>query len=199
MLFGSQARGRKGWTINNPKAKIVSCMLQLLQQRAGSGPLLVSLKMPVWEPYPRMFRMGQPNDAAAEAQKPSELPTSEQMNTSPEECMRAMPVWWKCSKSMKTQHRDNKICRILRWNQSNSCSSGLCFRKPLINQKQEYLLLGGDRVGFNAVLAEQENIMFNNHARQYWGVWAEAAKQVSEYWHAVEHANVQEFLQELHE
>ena len=41
--------------------------------------------------------------------------------------------------------------------------------------------------------------MFNNHARQYWGVWAEAAKRVSEYWHAVEHANVQEFLQELRE
>ena len=60
-------------------------MLQLLQQRAGSGPLLTSLKMPVWEPYPRMFRMGQPNAAAEEAQKPSALPVREQMNTSPEE------------------------------------------------------------------------------------------------------------------
>ncbi len=80
--FGSQARGREGWTINNPKAKIVRRMLQLLQQRAGSGPLLASLKMPVWEPYPRIFRMGQPNDAAAEAQKPSALPTSEQMKPS---------------------------------------------------------------------------------------------------------------------
>ncbi len=75
--FGSQAWGREGWTINNPKAKIVRCMLQLLQQRAGSGPLLASLKMPVWEPYPRMFRMGQPNAAAAEVQRPSALPTSE--------------------------------------------------------------------------------------------------------------------------
>ena len=108
--FGSQARGREGWTINNPKAKIVRCMLQLLQQRAGSGPLLASLKMPVWEPYPRIFRMGQPNDAAAEAQKPSALPTSEQMNTASEECMSATPVWWK-------------------WNQSNHCSSVGGFRK----------------------------------------------------------------------
>jgi hypothetical protein len=43
------------------------------------------------------------------------------------------------------------------------------------------------------------NIMFNNQARQYCGVWAEAAKRVSEYWHAEEHANVQEFLQVLRE
>ena len=104
--FNSQARGREGWTINNPKAKIVRRMLQLLQQRAGSGPLLASLKMPVWEPYPRMFRMGQPNAAAAEAQKPSALPTREQMNTVPEERTRAAPVWWKCSQLMKTQHQD---------------------------------------------------------------------------------------------
>ena len=62
--------------------------------------------MPVWEPYPRIFRMGQPNDAAAEAQKPSALPTREQMNTVPEERTRAAPVWWKCSQLMKTQHQD---------------------------------------------------------------------------------------------
>jgi hypothetical protein len=175
--FGSQARGREGWNINNPKAKIIRCMLQLLQQRAGSGPLLASLKMPVWEPYSRMFRMWQSNAATAEAQKPSALPTSKQMNTTPEDCMNATQVRWKCSKSMNTQHRDTEICRILRWNQSNHCSSGRCFRKLLIARKQEYLLLGGDRAGFNAVLAEQDNIMFNNHARQYWGVWVEAANQ----------------------
>jgi hypothetical protein len=107
--FGSQVRGREGWVINNPKAKIVRRMLQLLQQRAslaestrrrpdcgwdipglappspasafsqaGSGPLLASLKMPVWEPYPIMFRTEQPNASATKAQEPSALPTSKQ-------------------------------------------------------------------------------------------------------------------------
>jgi hypothetical protein len=59
--FGSQIRGCEGWVITNPKAKMVRRMLQLLQQRAGSGPMLALLRMPVWEPYPRTFRTGQSN------------------------------------------------------------------------------------------------------------------------------------------
>ena len=49
-------------------------------------------------------------------------------------------------------------------------------QKLLLIRKQEYLLLGGDRAGFSAVLAEQDNVMFHNHARQYCGVWAEASQ-----------------------
>ena len=174
-------------------------MLQLLQQRAGSGPLLASLKMPVWEPLPRMFKRGQPSTAAVEAQKLSALSTREQMNTTPKEHASTVPVWWNGSQLLKTQHQDNEICRLLRWNQNNYCSSGCCFRKLLLARKQEYLLLGGDRAGCNAVLAEQDYVMLHNHAKRYWGVWAEAAKRVSEYWQAEKHAKVQEFLQELRE
>ena len=151
--FSRQARGCEGWIINNPKATIVRRMLQLLQQRAGSGPLLASLKMPVWEPLPRMFKRGQPSTAAVEAQKLSALSTREQMNTTPKEHASTVPVWWNGSQLLKTQHQDNEICRLLRWNQNNYRSSGCGFRKLLLTRKQEYLLLGGDRAGCNAVLA----------------------------------------------
>ena len=40
VTFGSQISGHKGWDITNPKEKMVRRMLQLLQQRAGSGPVL---------------------------------------------------------------------------------------------------------------------------------------------------------------
>jgi hypothetical protein len=61
-------------------------------------------------------------------------------------------------------------------------------QKLLLIRKQEYLLLGGDRAGCNAVLAEQDYVMLHNHAKRYWGVWAEAAKRVSEYWQAEKQA-----------
>jgi hypothetical protein len=146
-----------------------------------------------------MFRMGQPSTAAVEAQKLSALPTREQMNTAPKEHASTVPVWWNGSQLLKTQHQDNEICRLLRWNQNNYRSSGCGFRKLLLTRKQEYLLLGGDRAGCNAVLAEQDYVMLHNHAKRYWGVWAEAAKRVSEYWQAEKQAKVQEFLQELRE
>ena len=56
VTFGTRASGREGWTVTNPKEKMVKRMLQLLQQRAGSGPMLVLLKMPVWEPESRMCK-----------------------------------------------------------------------------------------------------------------------------------------------
>ena len=47
VTVGSQISGHKGWDITNPKEKMVRQMLQLLQQRAGSGPVLALLRMPV--------------------------------------------------------------------------------------------------------------------------------------------------------
>ena len=79
---------------------------------------------------------------------------------------------------------ENEICRLLRWNQNNYCNSGCCFKKLLLTRKQKYLLVGGDRAGCNAVFAEQDNIMFHNHVRRYWGVSAETAERVSDYWQA---------------
>jgi hypothetical protein len=55
--FGTRGNGREGWTVTNPKEKMIKKMLQLLQQRAGSGPILALLKMPVWEPESRMFEV----------------------------------------------------------------------------------------------------------------------------------------------
>jgi hypothetical protein len=170
-------------------------MLQLLQQRAGSGPMLALLRMPVWEPHPRMFRTGQSNIPAVTAQEHFAPPTNKQAGVTTGRCT---SVWWKSSKPTKAhRHRGNEICRLLRWTQSTHHSSGGGFRKLLIARKQEYLLLGGDRAGFNAVLAEQDNATLSTHERQYWGFWAEAAKRVSEFWHAEEHSSVPEFLQGL--
>jgi hypothetical protein len=47
IFSGSQISGRERWNITNPREKMVSRMLQLLQQKAGSGPLLGLLKMQV--------------------------------------------------------------------------------------------------------------------------------------------------------
>ena len=113
--FGSQVRGHEGWVINNPKAKIVRRMLQLLQQRTGSGPLFASLKMTVWVPYSRMLRTGQSNAPVAKSKEPSALPTSKQTDTAPEKRVSAMPVWWKSSNPTKARHRDNEICSLLLW------------------------------------------------------------------------------------
>jgi hypothetical protein len=84
--FGSQIRGREGWVITNPKEKMVRRMLQLLQQRAGPGPMLVLLRMPVWEPYPRMFKTRQSNTPAVTAQEPFAPPTNKQAGGTTERC-----------------------------------------------------------------------------------------------------------------
>jgi hypothetical protein len=69
VIFGSQIIVCKGWTITNPKEKMVRRMLQLLQQRSGSRPMLALLRMPVWESEPRMFRAGQSSALAANGQE----------------------------------------------------------------------------------------------------------------------------------
>ena len=90
--FGSQIRGREGWVITNPKEKMVRRMLQLLQQRAGSGPnMLALLRMPVWEPHSRMFKMGR--SPAVTAQEPFAPPTNKQAGVTTERCTGTVPVW----------------------------------------------------------------------------------------------------------
>jgi hypothetical protein len=73
VTFCSQIRGHKGWDITNPKEKMVRRMLQLLQQRAGSGLVLTLLKMPAWEPQPRMFKKGQSSSQGENQGSPSDF------------------------------------------------------------------------------------------------------------------------------
>jgi len=42
VTFGTRAKGQEGWTVTNPKEKMVKRMLQLLQQRAGSGDACIA-------------------------------------------------------------------------------------------------------------------------------------------------------------
>jgi hypothetical protein len=84
VTFGSQISGSKGWVITNPKEKMIRRMLQLLQQRAGSGPVLALLRMPVWEAYPRMFRLGQSNVPAMKVQEAPAPPANRQTGVTPE-------------------------------------------------------------------------------------------------------------------
>jgi hypothetical protein len=95
-------------------------------------------------------------------------------------------------------HRDTEIYRLLRWAPAIKTSSrGGGFRKLLVTRKQEYLLLGGDQAGFNAVQAERTNAPLGTGTKRFWGVWAAAAERVSEYWHAEQQSQGADFLHKL--
>ena len=115
VTFGSQIRGHKGWDITNPKEKMVRRMLQLLQQRAGSGPVLVLLKMPAWEPQPRMFKQGQAS-AQGESAQEAQATSREKHEDAARKKSRyaAMPIWWSKSGPVESRKcRNNKIGRLL--------------------------------------------------------------------------------------
>jgi hypothetical protein len=198
VTFGSQISGCKGWTVTNPKEKMVRHMLRLLQQRAGSGPMLALLKMPVWEPASRMFQAGQSHALAADSQQDLAAPAKTQTSAKPEKHISVTPIWWKSSEQKGARKRqDSELCRLFRWTSIvNGCRGGVS-RKLLIAWKQEYLLLRRDRAGSNAVIAEQHNATWRTCEGRFWGVWAEAAERVSEYWQAEEQSTGQKFLQEL--
>jgi hypothetical protein len=132
--------------------------------------------------------------------EPSAPPTNQQADVTTRKCTGTVPVWWNSSQPSKEHsHRDTDTGRLLRWTQSTHHSSRGGSTKTLIARKQEYLLLGGDRAGCNAVLAEQSNAALSPPERPYWGVWAGAAKRMSEFWQAEESSRVPEFLQDLRE
>jgi hypothetical protein len=183
VTFGSQMRGCKGWTVTNPKEKMVRRMLQLLQQRAGSGPMLALLKMPVWEPAPRMFRVGQTSALAVETLRDLAAPDKRQTRAKPEERISVTPIWWKSLDHEEVrEHQDTELGRLLRWTPIINGRRGRGFRKLLLARKQEYLLLRGDKAGSNAVIAELHNATWRTCVSRFWGVWAGAAERVSEYW-----------------
>ena len=62
------------------------------------------------------------------------------------------------------------------------------------SQNRAQVTSSGDRPGCNTVLAEQDNVTLSPHERQYWVLWAEAAKRISEFWQAEERSSVPEFL-----
>jgi len=95
--------------------------------------------------------------------------------------------------------RNNKIGRLLRWTLVTRGTLGESTRKYLLTRKQEYLILEGDRAGANAVMADQHDTMWGMKERRYWGVWAEAAEQVSAFWQAQEQSTMTHYLQELRE
>ncbi len=156
MTFGSQISGHKGWDITNPKEKMVRRMLQLLQQRAGSGPVLALLKMPAWEPQPRMFQQGQASAQGEGAQGAQATSREKHEDAARKKSRYAMPIWWSKSGPVESRkRRNNKIGRLLRWTMAARSTLGESTQKYLLNRKKEYLILEGDRAGANAVMADQ--------------------------------------------
>jgi hypothetical protein len=94
-------------------------------------------------------------------------------------------------------HQDAEIYRLLRWAPATKASRGGGFRKLLVTRKQEYLLLGGDQAGLNAVQAEQKNAPLGTGTKRFWGVWAAAAERISEYWQAEQQSKGADFLHKL--
>ena len=200
VTFGSQISGHEEWDIKNPKEKMVRRMLQLLQQRAGSGPVLALLRMPVWDPHPRMFKMGQPSVQGADVKEALVPPTDRQTGATRVKQSYAMPIWWRRSNQVETRkHRNNKIGRLLRWTPVTNGGQGEGIRKHLITRKQEYLILEGDRAEANAVLADRHDTVWGMKEKRHWGVWAEAAERVSAFWQAQDQSTITHFLQESRE
>jgi hypothetical protein len=198
VTFGTRGSGREGWTVTNPKEKMIKKMLQLLQQRAGSGPMLALLKMPVWEPESRMFVARQQKAPAAIGPEVSESSAEGKKKAATANHLAAMPMWWqKFDQTTHGAHQDNEIYRLLRWAPATKASRGGGFRKLLVTRKQEYLLLNGDQAGFNAVKAEQENAPLGTGTKRFWGVWAAAAEKISEYWLAEQQSKGADFLHKL--
>ena len=155
VTFGSQISGHKGWDITNPKERMVRRMLQLLQQQAGSGPVIALLRMPVWESHPRMFKKGQSSAKGADAKEAPVTPADRQKGAAREKQRCAMPIWWRRSDQAETRKSwNNKIGRLLRWTLFTKGNLGESTRKHLLTRKQEYLILEGDRAGANAVMAD---------------------------------------------
>jgi len=200
VTFGSQINGHKGWDIANPKERMVRRMLKLLQQRAGSGPVPALLKMPVWEKQPRMFRKGHLGAQGESAQEAPVISVDKQRGTAREKQRCVMPIWWKKSDPVKIRkNRNNKIGRLLRWTLVTRGTLGESTQKYLLTRKREYLILEGDRAGTNAVMADQHDAAWELKEKKYWGVWAEAAEQVSAYWQAQEQSTMTHYLQGLRE
>ena len=179
---------------------MVRRMLQLLQQRAGSGPVLALLKMQAWEPQPRMFKQGQASAQGESAQEAQATSMDKQGVAAREKRRCAMPTWWSKSGPVESRKsRNNKIGRLLRWTMAARSTLGESTQKYLLTRKKEYLILEGDRAGANAVMADQYDTEWELKEKRYWGVWAEAAEQVSAYWQAQDHSTMPHYLQGLRE
>jgi len=137
-------------------------MLQLLQQRAGSGPVLALLKMPAWEPQPRMFKKGQSDTQGESAQEALVTSVDKQNGVAREKQRWITPIWWRKSDPVETRKsRNDKIGRLLRWTLATRGTVEKSTRKYLLTRKREYLILEGDRAGANAVMADQHDMRGN--------------------------------------
>jgi hypothetical protein len=160
--------------------------------------MLALLKMPVWEPESRMFKAAQQGAPAATGPEALTSSVEGQNKAATAKHSTAMPIWWRNSDQMTTgAHQDAEIYRLLRWTPVIKASRGGGLRKLLVTRNQEYLPLGGDQADFNAVQAEQKNATLGTGGKRFWGVWAEAAEKVSEYWQAEQQSIGAEFLHKL--
>ena len=156
--------------------------------------------MPAWEPQPRMFKKGQSDTQGESTQEALVTSVDKQKGVAREKQRWVMPIWWRKSDPVEIRKsRNNKIGRLLRWTLATRGTVGESTRKYLLTRKREYLILEGDRAGANAVMADQHDTAWELKEKRYWGVWAEAAEQVSAYWQAQEQSTMTHYLQGLRE
>jgi hypothetical protein len=77
---------------------MVRRMLQLLQRKAGSGPLLALVRMPEWEPCPKDVQDGgQPEGPTANEAAVSPSATDRRSDAMRNGHTGASPTWWRDS------------------------------------------------------------------------------------------------------
>ena len=139
--------------------------------------MLALLKMQVWEPESRMFKAGQQRAPTAIGLEVLTSSVEGQKKAATAKHFTAMPIWWRNSDQMSTgAHQDTEIYRLLRWAPAIKASRGGGLRKLLVTRKQEYLPLGGDQAGFNAVQAEQKNAPLGT------GCWEKGSGGYGRWW-----------------
>ena len=63
--------------------------------------------------------------------------------------------------------------------------------------KHQYILLGGDKPGANAVDPNSNVSKLKHATSRYWGLWASSAQLISEFWSIGTTEQHQHFLQQL--
>ena len=146
--------------------------------------------------FVRCRGQGQASAQGESAQAAHATSMEKQGGAAREKSRYATPIWWSKSGPVESRkRRNNKIGRLLRWTMAARSTLGESTQKYLLNRKKEYLILEGDRAGANAVMADQYDTEWELKEKRHWGVWAEAAEQVSAYWQAQEHSTMSHYLQ----
>ena len=173
---------------------------------------MAHLKMPGWQPTPSMFRVQNVKQAGQECNSKEERDARARAGSAAAQ-VKCKPKKKQAKSQQEGTEADNGAEKPVWWHQSSQqiphqeviqACKGERFRgKPLQQRlrlmKRSYLLLNGDRAGANAVEVTRNAPKLTESNCQYWGVWANAARMVSEFWYSEDANQAAQFLQGLRE